>query len=1064
MNKKTKKTSYKKPVAALLLLVLILCIAQISTISALELNPFATAKFHEKDLKVIDSDFLKKDFNSEYGTIRLSKTFFWIETDKIAEYSLIYNTKGCFKNCYLGGKGILYQDGVLFEDANFINIQGKETALEYSQYFIKVQEEIFWQDPITAINSTKIIDAWKEYNGEKLKAGNYEWELRGSKMYNIPIDAIPNAFGKSFDEWAWWDAVNYYEDTTSFNTAVPNAGSASIAPATGMRIRAVENVSLFGIIQTTSGAVHPNVCYVMNLSRFVLATGNFAAGNVSCNFTVPYNVTKGGEVYLFVNKTTGTYTQRYKATITLPIIDGNINWTASVNEVLIESTTDVQMITHAIYRTYFFNEADYGVMAKKNSPADKLNTTTTTQNFNCSFEAFNGVNILNFSIGIWNSSNYATYINTNTTPYNSTNMSYTWVQSLPSGNYNWNCWANNRNDTYNSTGGGLLNYTLIIDTIPPSINITYPLSQTYYNNYVYQNNKTIQINWTVSDLNGVGNCILYNGTANNTVTCYVNVSYQNITFGLKNFIFYANDTIGNINSSLSTPTFYYRMFHNNQTYNSVTLEGNNELFSLNFTKNSSIQISYINLIYNNTAYTGTYSITGDEVYAYKSFIIPSVLSEKNNTFYWNIITSEGIEVNTTLINQTVKNIALDNCSTYTNVLYNFTLKDEETKENIVSPTSTDIEISLNIYDNSRTVQVINFSQLYKNTNPARICLENQLLNNLNYSGVLNVKYSGNKTTNESVTTDYSTEYYNLLNDLITNSTSPRNINLYDLKTADTTTFQLIYRDNNYNPAANIMIYLYRQYISDNDYKIVEIPLTDSNGKAILNLVRNDIIYNFVMVNEDNEIVATFNKVTAFCQDYTIGSCSINLNEPSEADSIYNYDDDLGISYSLPTYNNITQIVSFEFMSINLSNVDISIEVIRDSPFGNRSVCTDSLISSTGTLSCNASSITSSDRYLFATIYLNGEQKFTKTIDIEESDSGFGVSNGSFIALLIILFLVCIFMEDKKVLLVSLIIGWVIVVSLELINGTIIGSFSAGIWLIITISIMLWKLTKEDRQG
>jgi hypothetical protein len=39
------------------------------------------------------SDYLKIDLNPDYGAIKISKSFLWIETDKLAEYSLTHNTE-----------------------------------------------------------------------------------------------------------------------------------------------------------------------------------------------------------------------------------------------------------------------------------------------------------------------------------------------------------------------------------------------------------------------------------------------------------------------------------------------------------------------------------------------------------------------------------------------------------------------------------------------------------------------------------------------------------------------------------------------------------------------------------------------------------------------------------------------------------------------------------------------------------------------------------------------------------------------------------------------------------
>ena len=67
----------------------------VGTITSLELNPFADKKIVEKTITQDMSNFIKEDFNTKYGVIQLSKTALWIETDKIAEYSLTKNTEQC---------------------------------------------------------------------------------------------------------------------------------------------------------------------------------------------------------------------------------------------------------------------------------------------------------------------------------------------------------------------------------------------------------------------------------------------------------------------------------------------------------------------------------------------------------------------------------------------------------------------------------------------------------------------------------------------------------------------------------------------------------------------------------------------------------------------------------------------------------------------------------------------------------------------------------------------------------------------------------------------------------
>ncbi|KKM63663.1 hypothetical protein LCGC14_1509230 [marine sediment metagenome] len=283
------------------------------------------------------------------------------------------------------------------------------------------------------------------------------------------------------------------------------------------------------------------------------------------------------------------------------------------------------------------------------------------------------------------------------------------------------------------------------------------------------------------------------------------------------------------------------------------------------------------------------------------------------------------------------------------VKYNF-VHDEETKAKL---DNTTIEIQFDLYNEAKTVRILDFSQLYEEINPARICINGSLLTSVNYSADLVVKYTSNHSGNV-----YVNEYYNILGQVIGNSTVPRNINLYSLLDADSTEFQLTFRDSTLAFAPNVLVYLYRQYIADNDFKVVEVPLTDSNGQTVLHMVRNDIVYNLVMVHADGTILATFNKIIAFCQDFTIGSCSIQLNARAEGDTVYDYTDDLGISYTTPTYSNLTKLVSFSFISTDLSTKTVSIEIIKDTNFGNRTACENSLTSSTGTITCNVSHKTS----------------------------------------------------------------------------------------------------------
>jgi len=674
-----------------------------------------------------------------------------------------------------------------------------------------------------------------------------------------------------------------------------------------------------------------------------------------------------------------------------------------------------------------------------NSPVNNTNFSVQNVDFNCTGQ--DDDMIQNVSLYFNDALNY-TKKNGIT---NYTELNITLI--LGDGNYNWTCRTYD-NATVPQQGNGTYRF-VSVDLQNPQVNITYPLDNVNYQKL----NHNLTINWSVSD-SSLSSCLgsYDNGINNFSVLCNDKNMTINITsLGNNSFMIWVNDSYGN--SNISQKTWGYKVFQTETLFSSSTTEGGLENFKLNFTQGGGLQTSTINLIYNSTTYSSSYSISLDNVSSSNTITIPNKEFYMEIPFYWSITMSDGSLINTTIYNQTVNPIQIDDCSTYTNVIYNYTIYDEESKTKIANTT---IEIQLQLYDSSHSSLILNFSKLYTETNPARVCFNGTLLTNINYSIDSVVKYDSNDTG-----ISYAPEYYNILNQVLANSTVPRSIALYDLKSADSTDFQLTFKDENLAFAPNVLVYLYRQYIADNDFKIVEVPLTDSNGQTILHLVRNNVVYNIIMVDSNGNILATFNKIIAFCQDYTIGSCTISLNARSGADTVYEYLEDIGISYTIPTYSNSTKLVSFNFISTNLSARTVSTEIVKSNDFGNRSVCSNSLTSATGTLTCNVSSVTGTDRFLFVNIYVDGNLKAQNTIDLESSSSGFGIVNGAFFGFLMILFLVTMFMEDKQTLIVSLGIGWAVILALGLVSGTLIGALSGGIWLIVTIIIFLWKLKKEE---
>jgi len=967
------------------------------------------------------------------------------------------------------------------------------------------------------------IPNWISYKGNKLEAGKYKWKIEGQKEIRDNIDWIGEFDGVKITEWAVWNSsfevglMDYWsldENTTSvidesiggINNGINYAGSTLGKHNNGILFTKSNTTEYVNISHEEnfdtifSGAVPFTINFwvMPNGTGAIIAKGFNDDGKFFVIDNVDYSVSNGIIVYWKtggVDKYAKTgngvlplynwtmVTVRYygssfisagnisisingtNQSLTIAGVDGGTfesdfplmfgyGFLATLDRIFNGSLDEVGLWNRTLKDNevtdlynggsgIFLNRSnDHSPIVTLNSPENYYNSSSGSVIFNCS--TTDDLKIQNISFWLNGQRNY-------TATNGATNFSEIYLtRSIGDGVYNWTCSADD-NATITQTGLAT-NRTFTIDTTPPIINITSIQNTTYTTNYTTSNLFNISLNFSFSDLNLESCWYATNNSVNTSITCGNNASII-IPYGAYNFFAYANDTFGYESSYNISANWNYKILQTAVQYNGNTTEGASETFILNFTQRADLQTSYVNLIYNGTPYTSTISASTGNITSTRIVSIPTQDTTITLPFYWSISLTNGNIINTTSYNQTVSSFQIDDCSVYTTLLYNYTLYDEETQEKM---NQTTIELQLNMYDLSRANLILNYSKLYDDVNPAKVCINGTLPNGVNYSLDSVIRYTANYTGN-----NYAIKYYNILGQLINNVTIPQHIKLYDLISSKSTDFQLTYKDVDLAFAPNILVYVYRQYISDNNYKIVEIPLTDSNGQTVLHLVRNDVVYNLVMVNSSGDIVATFNKIIAFCQDYTIGSCSINLNAISSTDTVYVYTDDLGISYTNPVYSNTTGLVSFSFISNNLSTMTVSTEIIRNNAFGNRSVCTNSITSSTGTLTCDVSSITSTDRFLFTNIYVNGELKATSSLDLDADTSAFGIVNGAFLAFLLILLLICFFMEDKQVLIVMLVLGWIAVIGLGLMNGKIIGSLSAGIWLVVCGIMYLWKLKKEE---
>jgi len=172
------------------------------------------------------------------------------------------------------------------------------------------------------------------------------------------------------------------------------------------------------------------------------------------------------------------------------------------------------------------------------------------------------------------------------------------------------------------------------DTTPPEIIVYSPLSQTY-------NNSLILVNFTAIDNSGIDKLWYNNGSVN---ISYTNPVTENLSDGTYTYIFYANDTSGNVNSTTrsfvintsqqptpsendTTPPEIILIAPNN---NSHVNEGNiNFVYRVNDTSN----ISYCNLTINDVVvYTDNFVI--------KNTNLNIIRNLKENIYLWKVVCSD----------------------------------------------------------------------------------------------------------------------------------------------------------------------------------------------------------------------------------------------------------------------------------------------------------------------------------------------------------------------------------------------------------------------------------------
>lgn len=692
-----------------------------------------------------------------------------------------------------------------------------------------------------------------------------------------------------------------------------------------------------------------------------------------------------------------------------------------------------------------------------NSPVNKTNNSLNTVTFNCSASSdasyIKNVSLFTNSTGSW-VLNQTTI--TSSSIYNGTNTS----SSQPSDSWN-------MTKTINVGGNYIINYTskLWIDTASSPRNLGVKIQFNYANgtslNSTSQNVTdetgltmilkiwTPEFNIPVNSINvwmsdNAADSIGYEGFDN--ITYGTNQTTQTFPFNL------TGNTLWNClacdnNSECdfdANRTIGYNLFENSRTVPASASQGSTQTFTLNLTATDAVTSAYLN--YNGTRYStsitaGTYTIISS------SIVIPSITADGTSTIFWELFTGYG-GVNSTSSTMSVATSTIDNCSTNKIYIYNFTLRNEINQS--IPTADITLKAFVQIYSVDRTTLITNYSTS-QTQNYLGLCINSTFGASEKFVVDAEIEYN---------IENYQTEYYNIQNETLQNSYLYQNISLYDLNTTLAKVFKITYRDSGYRAVEDAIVKIYRKYIGETTAnKITEIPITDYNGKTTASLEENDVIYSFY-IYKYGTLLDSFEDVFVKCQYSSIDQCELNFDSFSSGITVENLENDADFNFTIG-YNKTSRIISSTFNVPSGTSHLVSL-VVTTSDVLETSVCTDSITSSSGTLSCTVPN-TFGNTTIKAKLYKDGVFQSYGNIKLDQSPSD--IYGGALVVLgLLVLFSLigASISGNPVVMIISFLVGIIALVSLNLVsNNGFIGGTASILFLILAIIIILIKIGRRN---
>lgn len=295
--------------------------------------------------------------------------------------------------------------------------------------------------------------------------------------------------------------------------------------------------------------------------------------------------------------------------------------------------------------------------------------------------------------------------------------------------------------------------------------------------------------------------------------------------------------------------------------------------------------------------------------------------------------------------------------------------------------------------------------------------------------------------------DYDTRHYLFSSATFNNIT--QNIKLYLLESGLSTDLVAKILDANLVAQKGIDVALLRYYPDTDSWNEVQSDTSDELGQTIFNVIEKTVNYKFVM-SQNGNIIFTTDSVKVVCY---ATPCAIELTIPSTSGDLFQYYTNAsGISKSL-TYDNNTQVASFQYSSIDGSPKTVQMTVRQINISDERTVCNTFQTGASGIINCNISNFSGN---FYIQTYINTTSGMRNLDRIAVSTANFFKSAGKEGLMYAVLFIITLAMVGIWNPVVAIGLAVVGMVALSLI-GIIALGWAALISIVVLGGYIIWNL-------